>query len=125
MLHFSRGRPPGTFAAVSFRTHLTVAGFGLAAIYAAVSLVELLAVGDGHAALVFGASAAVTALLVAVLLPLIAPRRGDSGDDDEGGGPGGGGDGPPPPPWWPEFEREFWSHVNGGRGSRPRRRTPA
>lgn len=113
---------------MSFRTHLSLAGFGLAGVYAAVAIVELLAVGDDRAALVFGASAVVTGLLVAVLLPLLAPRGGDS-DDDEGGGPGGGGGGPPTPPWWPDFERQFWSYVDrpsGGRqGGRPRERTPA
>lgn len=114
---------------MSFRTHLSVAGFGLASIYAVVGLVELLAVGDARAALVFGVSAAVTALLIAVLLPILAPRGGDSGDDDEGGGPGGGGDGPHTPPWWPDFERDFWSYVDRPSrppaGSRPRHRTPA
>jgi hypothetical protein len=112
---------------VSFRTHLSIAGYGLAGVYAAVGLVELLAVGDAHGAVVFGITAAVTGVLVAVLLPLLAPR-GDSDDDDEDGGSGGGGDGPPPPPWWPEFEREFWSHVasRDRPGSRPpRQRTPA
>ncbi len=113
---------------MSFRTHLSVAGFGLAGIYAAVGLVELVAVGDERAALVFAASAAVTALLIAVLLPLLAPRGDDPGDDDEGGGPGGGDDRPPTPPWWPDFEREFWSYVDRPRGnrspSRPRQRTP-
>lgn len=114
---------------MSLRTHLSVAGFGLAGVYALVGVVELLAVGDPRAALVFGVSAAVTGLLVAVLLPILAPRRDDSDDDDEGGGPGGGGDGRPTPPWWPDFEREFWSYVDrpGPRpsGSRPRERTPA
>ncbi len=102
---------------VSFRTHLSLAGFGLAGVYATVGLVELVLLGDARAALVFGASAAVTGALIAVLLPLLAPRRGDSDDDDDGGGPGGGGKGPPPPPWWPEFEREFWSHVDGPKRS--------
>jgi hypothetical protein len=73
-------------------------------------------------------SATVTALLVAVLLPILAPR-GDDSDDDDGGGPGGGGDGPPTPPWWPDFEKEFWSYVDRPRGDppgpRPRERTPA
>jgi hypothetical protein len=114
---------------VSFRTHLSVAGFGLAGIYAVVGLVELLAVGDAQAALVFGASAAVTGLLVALVIPILAPRGDDSGEDDDGGGPGGGGDGPSTPPWWPDFEREFWSYVDrpsrGPAGRRPRERTPA
>jgi hypothetical protein len=103
---------------VSFRTHLSLAGFGLAGVYAVVALVEFALVGDSRAGLVFGASAAVTGGLIAVLLPLLAPRRGDSDDDDDDGGFGGGGDGPSPPPWWPEFEREFWSHVQrtGRRG---------
>ena len=103
---------------VSFRTHLSLAGFGLAGVYATVGLVELVLVGDARAALVFGASAIVTGALIAVLLPLLAPRRGDSDDDDDGGGPGGDGKGPQPPPWWPEFERQFWSHVD-----RPKRRS--
>lgn len=98
---------------VSFRTHLSLAGFGLAGVYAVVALVEAALVGDLRAALVFGVSAAVTAVLIAVLLPLLAPRRGDADDDDDDDGPGGGGDGPSPPPWWPDFEREFWSHVRG------------
>ena len=106
----------GTVKVVSFRTHLSLAGFGLAGAYATVGLVELVLIGDARAALVFGASAAVTGALIAVLLRLLAPRRDDSDDDDSGGGPGGGDKGPPPPPWWPQFEREFWSHVD-----RPRR----
>ncbi len=114
---------------MSFRTHLSVAGFGLAGIYALVGLVELLVVGDARAALVFGVSAAVTGLLIAILLPLLTPRRDDPGDDDEGGDPGGGGDRPPMPPWWPDFEREFWSYVDRparpSRGSRRREHTPA
>lgn len=112
---------------VAFRTHLSIAGFGLAGICAVAGLVELVVVGDASGALTFGISAAVTGGLVAVLLPLLAPRRGDSEDDDEGGGPGGGGGGPPPPPWWPEFEREFWSHVNRPDRERrpPRQPTPA
>ena len=112
---------------VSFRTHLSIAGFGLAAVYAVLALIELVAVGDSRTALFFGISAVVTAALIAVLLPLLAPRGGDS-DDDDGGGRGGGGDRPQPPPWWPEFEREFWSHVDllpgGGRSDR-RERSPA
>jgi hypothetical protein len=118
------------FGAVSFRTHLALAGFGLAGVYAAVGLVELIAVGDESSALVFAISAGVTAGLVAILLPLLAPRGGgDPGSDDDDGGPGGGGDGPPPPPWWPEFEREFWSHVDRSPARRrerpaPRERTP-
>lgn len=108
---------------MEFRTHLSIAGFGLAGIYAVAGLVELVVVGDARGALTFAVSAAVTAGLIALLLPLLAPRRGDSGDDDEGGGPGGGGDGPPPPPWWPEFEREFWSHVERP-GGQPKRSSP-
>lgn len=107
---------------MSFRTHLSVAGFGLAAVYAVLGLVQLVVAGDGRTALVFWVSALVTAALIAVLLPLLAPRRGDSDDDDDGGS-GGGGDEPTPPPWWPQFEREFWSHVNR-RGDGPRRRGP-
>jgi hypothetical protein len=99
---------------VSFRTHLSIAGFGLAGVYAAVGLVELLVVGDSRGALNFALAAAVTGGLVAALLPLLAPR-GDSGPDDGGSGPGGGGPGGggdrPPPPWWPDFEREFWTYV--------------
>jgi hypothetical protein len=116
---------------VSFRTHLSFAGFGLAAVYAAVGVFELAFVHDAETALVFGISAAVTAGLVAVLLPLLAPRGGgEDGPDDGGGGggPGGPDDGPPVPPWWPEFEREFWRHVDRGparRGLGPRERTPA
>ena len=112
---------------VSFRAHLSLAGFGLSGVYAVLAL-ALLAMGQSRTALVFAASAAVTGALIAIILPLLAPRGGDS-DDDEDGGSGGGGDGPPPPPWWPEFEREFWSHVRarperGGRGPR-REREPA
>lgn len=112
---------------MAFRTHLLVAGYGLAGIYAVVALVELVVVGDAHGALVFGASAAVTGGLIAILLPLLAPRDGGSDDDDDGGGPGGGDDGPPSPPWWPEFEREFWSHVDrpARTRGRPRTRAPA
>ena len=101
---------------MSFRTHLSVAGFGLAGVYAAVGLVELLFVGDWRAALTFAAGAAVTAGLVTLLLPLLAPRDGGDAEPGDGGGPGGGGpgDGPPSPPWWPDFERQFWSHVDGG-----------
>ena len=117
---------------VSFRTHLSCAGFGLAGVYAVVALYELLAARDLDTALVFGISAAVTAALIAVLLPLLAPRGdGDEGPDDGGGGgggPDGPEDGPPSPPWWPDFEREFWSHVDRGpsRGRLgPRERTPA
>lgn len=107
---------------MSFRTHLSLAGFGLAGVYAVVALVEFALVGDARAALVFGASAAVTGVLIAVLLPLLAPRRGDSDDEDDDDGFGGGGNDPSPPPWWPEFEREFWSHVRGGH--RPSRLGP-
>ena len=109
---------------MSFRTHLSVAGFGLAGVYAAVGLVVLLFVGDARAALTFAASAAVTAGWVALLLPLLAPRDGGEPGPGDGGGPGGGGPdgGPPSPPWWPEFEHEFWSHVDGRRGGRDRRR---
>lgn len=98
---------------MSLRTHLSVAGFGLAGLYAAVGLVVLLFVGDWRAALTFAASAGVTAGLVALLLPLLAPRDGGDPGPGDGGGPGGGGPGgdPPSPPWWPEFERDFWSHV--------------
>lgn len=110
-------------AAVAFRTLLSIAGFGLAGIYAAAGLIELVVIGDAGTALTFGVSAAVTAGLIAILLPLLAPRDGGSDDDDDGGGPGGGDGGPPPPPWWPEFEREFWSHVDRPRG-RPDRRSP-
>jgi hypothetical protein len=101
---------------VSFRAHLSIAGFGLAGVYAAVGLVELLALGDWRAAVNFALAAAVTGGLVAALLPLLAPRGGrgpgpEDGRDGPGrGGSGGGGDGPPPP-WWPDFEREFWSYL--------------
>lgn len=105
---------------MSFRAHLSMAGFGLALLYAIIGVVALIGTGDGRTALVFAISAVVTAALVAILLPLIAPRGGGDSDDDEGGGPGGGGgDGPPPPPWWPQFEREFWSHVNREPPSEP------
>lgn len=98
---------------MSFRTHLSAAGFGLAGVYAAVGLFELFVVGDAAAALNFGVAAAVTAGLVAALLPLLAPRGGGPEPDDGGDGPSGGGGGGdrPPPPWWPSFERDFWSYV--------------
>lgn len=112
---------------VSFRAHLSYAGFGLAGIYAALGVFELVAGGDPSSALVFWISAAVTAALIALLLPLLAPRDGGDSDEEDGGGGSGGGGGPPQPPWWPDFEREFWSHVDrpasGGRP--PRERTPA
>jgi hypothetical protein len=115
---------------VSFRTHLSCAGFGLAGVYAVVALYELVGERDADTALVFGISAAVTAALIAVLLPLLAPRGGGDDGSDEGGGGGGPGpeDGPPSPPWWPDFEREFWRHVDRRRRPgrlRPRERTPA
>lgn len=99
---------------MTFRTHLSVAGFGLAAVYAVMALLALIVGGDPRGALMFLAGAAVTAGMVALLLPLLAPHRGDSGEDDVDGGSGGSGGDPPPPPWWPDFEREFWGHVDGG-----------
>lgn len=119
---------------MSFRTHLSAAGYGLAGLYAALGLLELILGGDGRSALSFLVGAAVTAAIVTVLLPLLAPRGGDDDDDDDGHGGGGDGDGPPPPPWWPDFEREFWGHVGdrdggpgtgGSSGGDPRERTPA
>lgn len=119
---------------VSFRTHLSAAGYGLAGLYAALGLLELILGGAARSALSFLVGAAVTAGIVTVLLPLLAPRGGDDDDDDDGHGGGGDGDGPPPPPWWPDFEREFWGHVGdrdggpgtgGSSGGDPRERTPA
>ncbi|HEV2074813.1 MAG TPA: hypothetical protein VGR10_01080 [Thermoleophilaceae bacterium] len=114
---------------MSFRTQLSCAGFGLAGVYAALGAFELVTGGESRNVLVFGIGALITAGLVAVLLPLLAPRGGGDSDEDGGGGGPGGSGGPPPPPWWPEFEREFWSHVEGPRegrgGPRPRDHTPA
>jgi hypothetical protein len=96
---------------VSFRTHLSAAGFGLAGVYAVVGFVELL-LGDTRGALTFAIGAAVTGGLVAVLLPLLAPRGPGPDDEDDGPGGGGGGGDRPTPPWWPGFERDFWSYVD-------------
>ena len=60
-------------------------------------------------------------MTVGLALYLIGRRGPDGGED------GGGGSRRPdddPPPWWPQFERDFWDHVEGGERppERPARR---
>jgi hypothetical protein len=50
------------------------------------------------------------AVTVGLALYLIGRRGPDGGEDGGGGSRRPDGD---PPPWWPQFEREFWNHVEG------------
>ena len=93
---------------------MLAAGFAVAVGYAIVALVEALASADAAVALPFAYTAvSIAGPLGAVAWLLREPRgRGDEPGDERPeppGPPDPGGD--PPPPWWPEFERQFWSHV--------------
>jgi len=91
-------------------------GFAVAAIYAAVALVELLVGTNPSLAVPFAYTAVSIAGPLTVLAMVLRASRDDYPDDEDPGGDGpgpddGGSDDPPPPPWWPEFEREFHAHV--------------
>jgi hypothetical protein len=74
--------------------------------------------GDWSGALVYTGAAAVTFGFAAAVIPWVLPR----GRGDDPPPPDEGAD-EPQPPWWPDFERQFWGHLDDGR--RPRERDPA
>ena len=78
---------------------------------AATGIVALAALGPVTIALFLLACAVATAATTAGLVALIAHRRGpgDSPGSSAGGPLPRGPD--QPPPWWPDFERDFWGHV--------------
>jgi hypothetical protein len=87
------------------------AGFAVAAAYAIVALVEVVA---GHNP------------GVAAVSRLLRTEPPGPGGDGDGHDPSDDGDEPKPPPWWPEFEREFWAEVDGrDAGGRSPDRSPA
>lgn len=94
----------------------------MAAAYAVVALVAVIVSKDGAVAIPFACTAVtIAAPLVVVSRVLDPPRRdepgGEGSGDNNGSGPGGGHD-PTSPSWWPEFEREFWAHVDSPPASR-------
>jgi hypothetical protein len=91
-------------------------GFAVAALYAVVAVVELLAGDEPAVAIPWALMAVMIAGPLAVVARLFAePRGGGAGGDDpgsDGHGPRDGGDlDPSATDWWPQFEREFWGHV--------------
>jgi hypothetical protein len=87
------------------------AGFAVAAAYAIVALVEVLAGHNPGVAIPFAYVALSIAGPLAVVSRLL--RSEPPGPDGDGDGPSDDGDEPEPPSWWPEFESEFWAEVDG------------
>jgi hypothetical protein len=118
----------------AFERWVLAGGFIVAAAYAVIAAVEVVVNPNPLVAIPF----AVTAVSIATPLILVSRVIGVPRNDEPGGdGPGdvgsdpppGGGDDPASPSWWPEFERDFWAHVDarGGPHSPERERpgTPA
>lgn len=99
---------------------LPLAGYTLAGAHTAAAAFSIAVLESVELSLFFGLCAGLTAVLTLVARPLLEPPE-SGGPEQDGGGPG-----PSPPPWWPEFERDFWSHVDRERSSgRPSERTRA
>jgi hypothetical protein len=114
-----------------FERWVLAAGFAVAAAYAVVAVVEVIANDNPGVAIPFGYVAlSIAGPLAAVSRLLGSSREGPGGDgsgDGDGSGPSDGGGGEPTPPsWWPEFERAFWADVQRrGAGRRSPDRSPA
>lgn len=114
---------------------ILLAGLGLATVHGVLAVLGLVVLGGGRLALFFGLCAVLTTALTIIARPLLEPPVGGDGGAGVEGGPGGDGPrGPGPdrdpdagvPPWWPDFERDFWSHVERAPGDgAPADRTPA
>ena len=86
----------------------------MAAAYIVAAVVEAIVSGTATAAIPFAYTAVTIAGPLIVVSRMLVDRDGpgeEGSEGDDGPGPGGGGDDPDPPPWWPEFERDFWAHV--------------
>lgn len=100
-------------------------GLAVAAAYAVVAVVEVIVSKDAAVAIPFAYTAVcIAAPLVVVSRFLDSPRRDEPGGEGSGGNNGpepsdGGGDDPGSASWWPEFEQEFWAHVDSGRPNEP------
>jgi hypothetical protein len=102
------------------------AGFAVAAAYAIVALVEVVAGHNPGVAIPFAYVALSIAGPLAAVSRLLRTEPPGPGGDGDGHDPSDDGDEPKPPPWWPEFEREFWAEVDGrDAGGRSPDRSPA
>jgi hypothetical protein len=115
-----------------FERWVLAAGFAVAAAYAVVAVVEVIANDNPGVAIPFAYVALSIAGPLAAVSRLLGPsRQGPDGDgsgdgDDSGPSDDGGGGEPTPPSWWPEFERAFWADVERrGASRRSPGRSPA
>jgi hypothetical protein len=112
----------------AFQRRVLLGGFAVAAVYAVVAVVEAIVTGRPTAAIPFAYTAVTIAGPLLVVSRMLVDRDGpgeDGSDSDDGPGPGGGGDDPDPQPWWPEFERQFWAHVETPPSGPPPRERPS
>jgi hypothetical protein len=108
---------------VAFQRWVLRGGFAVAALYVVVALIVLILADHSADAIPYAYTAvSIAGPLVVVSRLLRSERHGGTGGpgtgDDTGPGPSDGGE-PKPPPWWPEFEAEFWSHVDS-KAAQPR-----
>jgi hypothetical protein len=102
----------------AFQRRVLAGGFAVAAAYAVVALVEVIANRQPAVAIPFAITAVTIAGPLAVVSRLLdpppkdGPGSDDSGREDGPGPPGGGDDEPTAPSWWPEFERAFWAQLD-------------
>jgi hypothetical protein len=100
-------------------TRLLLGGAAVTAAEGAAGTAALVLLGPDRIALFLLVCAAATGAVSALVWRLTANAGRGPGDDGGGGSPTRGPD--DPPPWWPGFERDFWDHVERGRGRTPAR----
>ena len=109
---------------VAFQRWVLRGGFAVAALSVVIALMQLMTADRSAEAIPYAYTAvSIAGPLIVVSRLLRTEPRGGTGDGGPGGGPGpgppGGGE-PKPPPWWPEFEAEFWAHVDSQAADQPR-----
>jgi hypothetical protein len=111
----------------AFQRWVLAGGFAVAAGYAVVALVVVIANRQPAVAIPFAITAVTIAGPLAVVSRLLepppkdGPGSDDPGRDDGPGPPGGGDDEPTAPSWWPEFEAAFWAQLDSERPRTPAR----